>query len=186
MNWMKLFRRKPLCLIDSTAVLHKTAAISNNLGDAHAIQIGAFSHIKGEILTFGHGGKIIIGDYCFIGEQTRVWSSISIEIGSRVLLSHNVNVFDNLTHPISARKRHEQFKAIITRGHPKQLDLSEKPVVIKNDVWIGCLSIVLPGITIGEGAIIGAGSVVTKDVPPWTIVAGNPAQIVREIPPTDR
>ena len=52
--------------------------------------------------------------------------------------------------------------------------------------WIGFNSILLKGITIGEGAIIGAGSVVTKDVPPWTIVAGNPAQIIREISLNER
>jgi acetyltransferase-like isoleucine patch superfamily enzyme len=64
--------------------------------------------------------------------------------------------------------------------------LSESPVVIENDAWIGCMSIVLKGITIGEGAIVGAGSVVTKPIPPYSIVAGNPAQIVREIPRQDR
>ena len=99
---------------------------------------------------------------------------------------HNVNIFDNLTHPINSKERHEQFKAIITSGHPKKINLSESPIVISDDVWIGCLSIVLPGITIGEGAIIGAGSVVTKDVPSWTIVAGNPAKVIREIPLHER
>lgn len=52
--------------------------------------------------------------------------------------------------------------------------------------WIGFNSILLKGITVGEGAIVGAGSVVTKDVPPWTIVAGNPAKIIREIGVNER
>ena len=62
----------------------------------------------------------------------------------------------------------------------------EKPVLICDDVLIGCMAVILKGVTIGEGAIVGAGSVVTKDVPPWTIVAGNPARVIREIPEDER
>ena len=168
------------------AVLHDTARIVNNLGYADAIRIGAFTHIKGELLTFGHGGKIEMGQYCFVGEYSRIWSAASILIGDRVLISHNVNIFDNDTHPIDAKTRHWQFKEIITRGQPKTIHLKEKPIVIGNDVLISCMSIILSGVTIGEGAIVGAGSVVTKDVPPWTIVAGNPAKTIREIPENER
>lgn len=57
-----------------------------------------------------------------------------------------------------------------------------KEVILKRGCCIGMSSIIMPGVTIGEGAMVGAGSVVTKDVPAWTVVAGNPAQIVKEIP----
>jgi acetyltransferase-like isoleucine patch superfamily enzyme len=157
-----------------------------NLQKKDAVRIGAFTHIKGEIFTFGHGGTIQIGDYCYLGEGSRIWSAKRITIGHRVLISHNVSIFDSRTHPVSARHRHEQFKQIILSGHPKSLALHERTVVIADDVWIGCMSIVLAGVTIGEGAIVGAGSVVTKDVPPWTIVAGNPARVIREIPVDER
>jgi Acetyltransferase (isoleucine patch superfamily) len=60
------------------------------------------------------------------------------------------------------------------------------PVRVMDKVWIGFNSILLKGVTIGEGAIIGAGSVVTGDVPSWTIVAGNPAQVIRKIPDEER
>jgi acetyltransferase-like isoleucine patch superfamily enzyme len=61
-----------------------------------------------------------------------------------------------------------------------------KPILISKGAWIGAKSVILKGVTIGEGAIVGAGSVVSKDVPPYTIVAGNPAKIIRELPLDER
>jgi acetyltransferase-like isoleucine patch superfamily enzyme len=174
------------CIIGPKSFIYETGKIVNQSGRTDAIKIGAYTHIRGELLTFRHGGKLTVGDYCYIGEQSRIWSALSINMGDRVMIAHNVNIFDNLTHSINPKARHEQFKRIITDGHPRQIDLAESAVNISNDVWIGCMSVILKGVTIGEGAIIGAGSVVTKDVPPWTIVAGNPAKIIREIPSEER
>lgn len=169
-----------------SAVFYGTAAVVNNLSDPKAIQVGANSHIKGELLTFGNGGKIVLGEYCFIGEQTHIWSAAEILIGNRVLISHNVNIFDNNTHPLSPAKRHEQFKTMVSSGHPKTIDLQAQKVVIEDDVLIGCMSIILKGVKIGRGAVIGAGSVVTKDVPAYAVVAGNPAAIIGEVPLDER
>jgi len=182
-----LFRRPDLklCVSDKGTVIHTCASIINPL-DQDAIHLGAFTHVKGELLTFGHGGKISIGDYCYFGEGGHIWSAVRVSIGNRVLISHNVSIFDSQTHPLSASLRHEHFQHIISKGHPRQLDLGEKPVIIGDDVWIGCMSVILRGVSIGEGAIIGAGSVVTGDVDPWTIVAGNPARLIRKIPPDER
>ncbi len=179
--------RKKFCCIDNKdVVFHPEAKVNNNLNIKEAIQVGSHSHIRGELMTFGHGGKITIGKYCYVGEGSKIWSGSKISIGDRVLISHQVNIFDNLTHPISAAERHKQFKNIITIGHPGELNVQDNPIFIHDDVWIGCLSIVLRGVTIGEGAIVGAGSVVTKNVAPWTIVGGNPAIIIREIPEDER
>ena len=171
---------------DRTSVIYNEARIVNNQKGFLSIKIGPYSHIRGELLTFGHGGRIQIGEYGYIGEQSKIWSAASISIGNRVLISHNVNIFDSLTHPVNPKMRHEQFKKIISNRHLNEIDLQEEAVCIKNDVLIGCMSIILKGVTIGEGAIVGAGSVVTKDVPPWTIVAGNPAKIIREISEYER
>jgi acetyltransferase-like isoleucine patch superfamily enzyme len=167
-------------------VLYDSARIVNNLPNSSAIEIGAHSHIRGELLTFGHGGRIVMGQFCYVGEHSHIWSARQIQIGNRVLISHNVNIFDSLTHPIDAAARHRQFKGIISTGHPKDADLSEDPVKIEDDVWIGCMSVVLKGVTIGNAAVIGAGSVVANDVPPYTVAAGNPAKIIREIPIKER
>ncbi len=79
-----------------------------------------------------------------------------------------------------------QFKGII-EGHPPDVDLHGREVIIHDDVLIASNAVILPGVTIGEGAVIGAGSVVTKDVPPHTLAAGNPACVVRQLqaPPAD-
>jgi acetyltransferase-like isoleucine patch superfamily enzyme len=176
----RLIRKKEYVL-SATTVLHKSAQIINNLHDSSLIVIGAYTHIRGELMIFGHGGCIDIGDYCYIGEHTHIWSAKSISIGNRVLIAHNVNIFDNNTHPLDAVDRHEQFKDIIRYGHPKNLNLQEQSIIIDDDVWIGCMSIILKGVSIGKGAIVAAGSVVTKNVPPYTIVSGNPATIIRDI-----
>jgi acetyltransferase-like isoleucine patch superfamily enzyme len=169
-----------------SVTIHPTARIINIAGKQSLIAIGDGSHILGEILVFAHGGKIEIGCGCYVGEGVRIWSAGSITIGDRVLISHHVNIFDSDTHPLSASKRRAQFQAISRIGHPKEIDLREAPVVIGNDAWLGAMAIVLKGVTIGEGAIVGAGSVVTRDVPPWTIVAGNPAKAIRELSPDER
>lgn len=178
---------KYLCLYDDTVKFYNTARILNCLNTPNAIKIGPNSHIRGELQVFGHGGDIKIGAYCYIGENSRIWSAKEIIIGNRVLISHDVNVFDNLIHPINPNLRHKQFLSIISTGQPKQINsLDEKKVKICDDVLIGAKSIILRGVTIGECSIVGAGSVVTKNIPPYTIVGGNPAHIIREIPESER
>lgn len=124
-----------------------------------------------------------MGDWCYIGDGTRIWSAQHVEIGDRVLISFDCFVTDSLTHPLEASRRHQQFVDILTIGHPKAIDLAESKVVISSDAWLGARVVVLRGVTIGRGAIVGAGSVVTKDVPAWTVVAGNPARIIRHLDP---
>lgn len=148
-----------------------------------SILVGASTLINGELLTFAHGGRISIGDYCFVGRNSFIWSAKRISIGDRVLISHGVNIFDNLTHPLCAADRHQQFRSLLTVGHPAQLDLDEKDVVIEDDALICAGAFVLRGVTIGRGAVVGAGAVVTRDVAAWTVVAGNPARLIRTLSP---
>jgi acetyltransferase-like isoleucine patch superfamily enzyme len=169
------------CDLAKDAVLLPAARILNASGVSEHICIGRRSLIEGELFVFAHGGRISIGESCFIGPGSRVWSAGSIEIGNRVLISHNVNIFDSLTHPLSPRLRHAQFQEIASTGHPKSIELAEEPVNIGDDVWIGAGATILKGVSIGACAIVGACAVVTRDVPAATIVAGNPAKSIRSL-----
>ena len=184
MNLDYLFQKiigRATCLLGRDARLYSTARIRNASGKSAHIRVGSYSIIKGELFVFSHGGEIDIGEWCYIGDGAKIWSARHITIGNRVLISHNVNIFDSLTHPHLAKARHDQFRAIATSGHPPKLDLDEKEVRIDDDALLGANSIILRGVNVGEGAIVGAGSVVTCDVRPHTIVAGNPARVIREL-----
>jgi acetyltransferase-like isoleucine patch superfamily enzyme len=169
------------CRLGSGARMLRTARIRNIRGDSDCITIGANSIIRGELLTFAHGGKIEIGSWCYVGESSRIWSGSLVQMGDRVLIAHGVNIFDNLTHPIDPGERHQQIREIFTKGHPRQLNLDERPVMIGDDAWIGAGAFVMRGVRIGARAIVAAGSVVTKDVAADTVVAGNPAFVVKSV-----
>jgi maltose O-acetyltransferase len=103
----------------------------------------------------------------------------SIDIGSRVFISHGVQVFDNNSHSLSAVERHERFKELRTVGrHSTPEAVVHRAIRIEDDVWIGFNSAIMKGVTIGRGAVVGAGSVVTHDIEAYSIVVGNPARIV--------
>lgn len=178
---------RPTCVLASGAKLYPSARVRNKAGEDICIQIGTHSVILGELWTFANGGRIQIGEWCYVGLGSRIWSAAEVDIGDRVLIAHNVTIIDNLTHPIRAAARHEQYRTIMTSGqHPRQISLGGQSVRIGSDAWIGANAIILRGVTIGEGGIVGAGSVVTKDVPAFTIVGGNPARVIRELTAPER
>lgn len=170
------------CLAASDSVFHTECRLHNFQGNSGAIEIGMRTHIRGELLVYAHGGAIAVGHDCYIGAGTRIWSSVEIRIGDRVLVSHNVDIHDNDAHPLDAAARHNHFKTIVRDGHPiGSAPFAEKAVHIEDDAWIGFNAAVLKGVRIGRGAIVAAHSVVTKDVAPGVVVAGNPAREVHRL-----
>ena len=167
------------CTVENKVIFHLGAKVLNAQKDKSKIKIGTNTHIRGEIFIFGHGGEVEIGKLCYIGENTRISSAGKISIGNNVLIAHAVNIIDNNSHPTDFLERRLHFLEIITNGHPKKIFLNEKNLTIEDDVWIGFGATILKGVTIGKGAIIAACSVVTKDVPPFSVVAGNPAKVVK-------
>jgi acetyltransferase-like isoleucine patch superfamily enzyme len=169
--------------IDPSTIILPNASVANLSQCKELIIVGKDSVIRGELLIFAHGGEIHIGEGCYVGDGTRIWSSDSVHIGNRVYIAHNVNIHDTNSHSIDAELRGQHFYAIMSTGHPKEniFDIKASPVRIDDDVWIGFNTTILKGVHIGKGAVIGACSVVTKDVPPSVIVSGNPAKIIRSI-----
>jgi acetyltransferase-like isoleucine patch superfamily enzyme len=181
-DYSKELHYRSIANIDKTARIIAGGKIINIRKIKNTIQVGSNSIVRGELLTFGHGGVISIGEWCYVGENSRIWSAQKVEIGNRVLISHNVNIHDTNGHPVNAESRHQDFIAISRTGHPHESpDIISLPIKIEDDVWIGFNSTILKGITIGKGAIIGASSVVTKDIPPGVTVVGNPAKVVKKI-----
>jgi len=114
----------------------------------------------------GKGQGLRIGDRTQLGHNARIDQCVTIGddvlMGPDVVILTNTHEFENLGIPIN-----------------RQGKIHVRPVVIGNDVWLGTRVIVMPGVRIGDHAVIGAGSVVTKDVPPRAVVAGNPARLIR-------
>lgn len=123
-------------------------------------------------LRCDYGKHIFVGKETFINYNLTVLDVCHVTIGDRTLIGPNVSIYA-AGHPIAPEDRATQWEY-------------GAPVHIGNDVWIGGSCVILAGVNIGEGSVVGAGSVVTRDVPPNTVVVGNPARVLREITPQDR
>jgi maltose O-acetyltransferase len=114
-----------------------------------------------------YGYNITVGKNFFANHNCIFLDANRITIGDHVMIGPSVQIAA-ACHPLEADKR-------------RQGNEFSKPVIIEDDVWIGAAAIILPGVTIGKGSVIGAGSVVTKDVPSGVVVAGNPAKIIKKL-----
>ena len=142
------------------------------------------SIFEGNISFEIEGGVIDIGENTFVGASHLVCSR-SIEIGDDVLISWGCVITDHNSHSVKFSERKDDVFEWYN-GRKDWTHIVSKSIQIKNKAWIGMNSIILKGVTVGEGAIVGAGSVVTKDVPAWSIVAGNPARVIRELGEDER
>lgn len=139
-----------------------------------------FSNSK---VRFGRGvifprSKVVIGDYSFIGTRT-ILGPAPINIGRYCSIGREVIIGPN-SHPIDTASTSSVFYSPNWgRLEDGRKTYNQRKVVIGNDVWIGMRAIIMPGLTIGDGAIVASGSIVTHDVERYTIVAGVPAKIVR-------
>jgi acetyltransferase-like isoleucine patch superfamily enzyme len=139
-----------------------------HIGDGVVVLPGAFLSVVGEWDGRGYDPRLLIGDGARIGFDAVIACVGRVEIGARVLTADRVFIGDTY------HQYRDPEKAILDQG------LAEpKPVSIGPGAFLGINSVVLPGVTVGEGAYVGAGAVVTGDVPPRTVVAGNPARPIR-------
>jgi len=131
------------------------------------VTIGRHTYGTPIILSLWKHDKIIIGDYCSIGPL------VIIIPGSGHILPKEYRNFRVSTYPLTLLKK-DSWKPEYDHQHPE----NDGVINIGNDVWIGARAIINPGVTVGDGAVIGSGSVVTRDVEPYSIVAGSPAKII--------
>lgn len=125
-------------------------------------------------------GEIVIGEDAYIGDDVIIFSSARVSVGTRTLIAQGVEVFDNDTHPLDPQMRWQDFQFI--RGKIKEKPpVPKAPVEIGDDCWLGSGAFIGKGVSIGAGSVVAARSVVTHSVPPRTLVAGNPARVIRQL-----
>ncbi len=130
------------------------------------IRVGnkVFLHRNVKLSAWGtdQTASLCIGDHTYIGDRTEIHAGQKVSIGSGTVIAWDVCIMDRDYHKLESDR--EVYR----------------PVSIGNHVWIGCRALILKGVTIGDGAVIAAGSVVTHDVPPASLVGGNPARVLKE------
>jgi acetyltransferase-like isoleucine patch superfamily enzyme len=164
----------------------ETAQIFRFLRSRHpnAVRLGNYvSCYAGCSFAIGVNGRCTVGDFTLLNGALLMAEEL-IEIGSYCLVSWNVGIADSDFHPIDPAERRRDAIALAPyyQERPPRPAIRTAPVRIADNVWIGMNAVILKGVTIGENAVIAAGSVVSKSVPANTIVAGNPAVVVKELP----
>lgn len=167
--------------IDETAYVETTFSFYLYRSEAPVgVRIGrGASTYLGTMFDVGPQGRVSLGQYALVN-GARIICDREVEIGDYCLISWNVLLMDSYRVPLDQARRRQELSLAPSRA-PRRLDgaTEAKPIRIGRNVWIGFDSCILPGVTVGEGAIIGARSVVFDDVEPFTIVAGNPARVIR-------
>ncbi|HET6575602.1 MAG TPA: DapH/DapD/GlmU-related protein [Fimbriiglobus sp.] len=149
---------------------------------AGRIVIGDRVRLSGKSsIAFGRSDRgvpeLLIGDGTFVGHGCGFHVARSVRVGRYCLLAGGVQVYDMDGHPLDADRR---------RAGDSTPPEGVRPVVIGDDVWVGTGALILKGVTVGDRAVIAARAVVTRDVPADSVVAGNPARVVRHLTEADR
>lgn len=170
MGGLKIIKKnKLICLLTKTK--NGELIIRNNFKCNNKIKSNSIGLIQPCIFNISApNSRIIIGDNVGISGST-ICATTSVTIGNNVLIGSGCLISDTDSHPINWEDR----------LYDRNKKTRKAPIVIKDNVFIGARSIILKGVTIGEGAVVGAGSVVSKDVPPYSIVCGNPARVVKTL-----
>jgi acetyltransferase-like isoleucine patch superfamily enzyme len=153
--------------------------------DRKFLRVGSDSIVSGNFVFELETGQITIGDRTFIGGGSFI-SINSIHIGNDVMISWGCTFIDNNAHSLLSEERANDvrdWKRGLDEGrvgaYKNWSVVKSAPIKIEDHAWIGFNCIILKGVTIGKGAVVGAGSVVTKDVPPFAVIGGNPAQVIK-------
>jgi acetyltransferase-like isoleucine patch superfamily enzyme len=172
-------------VVDETAYIETTFSFHMYRSEEPVgVRIGrGASTYLGTMFDAGPRARIRLGDYALV-HGARIICDAAVDIGDYALISWNVVLMDTYRVPLTIPERRRELERVPLRS-PRHFDAGApaRPIRIDRNVWIGFDACVLPGVTIGAGSIVGARSVVTEDVPPFTVVAGNPARRIRSLTP---
>lgn len=152
------------------------------------VTIGERGIIKAQFIFESSQGEVHIGNNTQIGDAQFICRT-RIDVGNDVTMAWGITIYDHDSHSTNwAYRQHDNeqvYEDYVTYGnilvHKDLSHVNSAPIKIEDKVWIGMDALILKGVTIGEGSVVAARSVVTKDVPPYTLVAGNPARIVKSL-----
>jgi acetyltransferase-like isoleucine patch superfamily enzyme len=143
------------------------------------------SAYTGTMFDVGPQGAVDVGR-CVMLNSVWVMCDESIVIGDYTLVSWNVVLMDSYREPLDPAARRRYREEMAAGRTPSVADRSTaRRIVIGRNVWIGFESCILPGVTLGEGTVVGARSVVTESAPPFSMLAGNPARVIRRLEPQE-
>lgn len=167
--------------VDSTAYIESTYSFREFRSElAIGVRMDCGSSVyQGVMFDIGPAGRVTLGEFALVNGGRLICDNL-IEIGHHSLISWNVVIMDNRRLPKNAADRRRILTQAASLRYLPPIE-QPRPVRIGANVWIGFDACILPGVTIGDGSIIGARSVVFDDIPPNTIAAGNPARVLRMI-----
>lgn len=197
----KLFGKRQANALERYAEIDESAIVDRPLRlrldnpdtslDRKYLRIGKDCVVHGFFIFESQEGFISVGERTFIGGSTFICRT-GISVGNNVYIAWGCTIYDHDSHSINYLDRMNDMDVELYNYRERTIYKSNQgknwsvvntaPITICNHAWIGMNCIILKGVTIGEGAVVGAGSVVTRDVPAWTLVAGNPARIIKAIP----
>lgn len=178
---------------DSTFILNNSSIrfdVIDKIENRTYVKIGNRGIINAHFVFESEKGEVIIGDNVHLGNVTFI-SRNKIEIQNDVTMAWGIVLYDHNSHSIFWEERkndnHQCYEDYLNHNGNNVVNkdwsfVEDKPIIIESKVWVGFDVIIFKGVTVGEGSVIGAKSVVTKDVEPWTVVAGNPAVVVKYLP----
>jgi acetyltransferase-like isoleucine patch superfamily enzyme len=171
-------------LIDPTAYIGSSYNFARfRSGHRVGASIGKGAMLDASVLDVGRNGKIIIEEYAMVTQAYIICDS-ELTIGAYSLIAWNAVLMDNYRTRADFHRPRTDDTALVTGrcGKGDESSAAARPIRLGRNTWIGFEACILPGVKIGEGSIVAARAVVANDVPPFVIVAGNPARIVRELP----
>lgn len=168
---------------DALTVRNKLARLAWNVFAIFFFRLFAgpvFRYYRSAVLRLW-GAKI--GKRCAIAASAKIWAPWQLEIGDYVALGPRSEIYNVAKITMGSNITVSQDAYLCTASHDisrLKKPLVTKPIKLGDSTWVAAWAIVLPGVTIGEGAVVAAGAVVTKDVEPWTVVGGNPATFIKK------